>query len=172
MKEESVTLRPLVSADVKHLTALADNKKVWDNLRDYFPYPYTEKDAIAFIDMVSKKEPIGSFGIIYHEELCGVISLIFQDDVYTNSAEIGYWVGEPFWGKGIATKAIALITKYGFENLGLRRIFAGVFEFNVISMKVLEKNGYQKEGIFKKSVIKNDRIWDEHRYYRVHPDIA
>ncbi|MGB5228245.1 MAG: GNAT family protein, partial [Eudoraea sp.] len=83
------------------------------------------------------------------------------------SAEIGYWIGEPYWGKGIATKAIKLITKYGFEDLKLVRIYAGVFEFNMVSMKVLENNGYKKEGVFKKAVFKNSNFFDEHRYFKL-----
>jgi RimJ/RimL family protein N-acetyltransferase len=82
-------------------------------------------------------------------------------------AEIGYWIGEPYWGKGIAGRAVALITANGFGELNLVRIYAGVFDFNIASMKVLEKNGFQKEGIFRHAVIKNGRICDEHRYYKL-----
>ena len=87
-----------------------------------------------------------------------------QKDVYRESAEIGYWLGAPYWGKGIATKAVALVTHYGFETLRLNRIFTGVFSFNKASMRVLEKNGFTKEGIFKRAVVKNGITYDEHRY--------
>ena len=93
--------------------------------------------------------------------------MVIQKDVYQKSAEIGYWIGEPFWGKGIATKAVELITKYGFDELNLNRIYTGVFEYNIVSMKVLEKNGFQKEGIFKNAVLKNDKVYDEHRFYKL-----
>jgi len=93
--------------------------------------------------------------------------LILQQDVYRKSVEIGYWLGEPFWGMGIATKAVGLIASHAFEDLGLMRIFAGVFEYNIGSMKVLERNGFQKEGIAKKAVFKSDKFWDEHRYYKL-----
>jgi len=146
---------------------LANNKNIWDNLRDYIPYPYTVSDAKFFINLTKKQDPQQSFGIDFKNELCGVISLVLQKDVYRKSAEIGYWIGEPYWGKGIATKAVALITQYGFESLHLIRIYTGVFMHNTASMHVLEKNGYCKEGIFKNAVVKNDIVLDEHRYFIV-----
>ena len=95
------------------------------------------------------------------------IGLTIQKDVYKKSAEIGYWIGEPFWGNGIATKAVELITEYGFNKLALNRVYAGVFEYNITSMKVLEKNGYKKEGIFKNAILKNDKVYDEHRFFKL-----
>ncbi len=164
MGDSNILLRRLELSDRKQLTELANNKNVWDNLKDYFPYPYGEKDAEFFIHMTKEQDPIQSFGIRFNNELCGVISLIVQKDVYKRSAEIGYWIGEPYWGKGITKKAVELITRYGFEKLNLIRIYAGVFEYNLTSMKILEKNGYQKEGVFEKAIFKNGQIWDEHRY--------
>lgn len=159
-----ITLQSLKPEDAKPLAILANNKNIWDNVRDYMPHPYSEKDGADFIEMVQKEDPTHTFGIRYNEELAGVVGLVAQEDVYRKSAEIGYWIGEPFWGKGIATQAVHILTNYGFDHLGLLRIYAGVFEYNMGSMKVLEKNGYHKEGIFKKALIKNEQIWDEHRY--------
>lgn len=93
-----------------------------------------------------------------------MVGLIFQKDVYRKSTEIGYWIGESFWGKGIATQAVGLLVHHAFEELGLARLYAGIFEYNVGSIRVLEKNGFQKEGISKKAVFKNGKFWDEHRY--------
>ncbi len=158
-----VRLRKLKPSDSAQLAQLANNKKIWDNVRDYFPHPYSEKDAEAFLK--SQDEEIQqNFAIEYKGEFCGIIGLILQKDVYRKSAEIGYWLGEPFWNKGIATEAVGQTVNYGFQNLKLIRIFAGAFEFNGASMKVLEKNGFKKEGISKKAVFKNGGIWDEHRY--------
>ncbi len=165
--EEKIKIRPLKFSDKTELAKLANNKKVWDNLRDYIPYPYKESDAVFFIESTNKEVPKQTFGIEYKGKLSGVIGLIMQKDVYQKSAEIGYWVGEPFWGNGIATSAVELITKYGFDTLDLNRIFAGVFEYNIASMSVLEKNGYKKEGIFKNAILKNDKICDEHRFYKL-----
>ena len=164
----SINLRPLTPADAKPLARLANNKKIWDRVRDQFPHPYTEENARDFISSREDETPALTFAIVDRsDKFCGVISLVPQEDVYRISAEIGYWIGEPFWGKGVATQAIALMTQYGFEELHLERIYAGVFEYNLASMKALEKNGYRKEGIFRRSVIKNGQVYDEHRYAKL-----
>ena len=168
--EEKIKIRPLNFLDKLELAKLANNKKVWDNLRDYIPFPYKENDAEFFINSTNGEEPQQTFGIEYDGKFSGVIGLVIQKDVYQKSAEIGYWIGEPFWGKGIATKAVELITKYGFDELNLNRIYTGVLEYNVASMKVLEKNGFQKEGIFKNAVLKNDKVYDEHRFYKLNSE--
>jgi [ribosomal protein S5]-alanine N-acetyltransferase len=162
--ENNIRLRPLSENDISVLAKLAHNKKIWDNLRDYMPYPYTEKDAIFFIDLIAKENPPMTFGIDYKNELCGVIGLIPQKDVYCKTAEIGYWLGEEYWGKGIATVALKLLTDYGLNTVGFVRLHTGVYEYNIASMKVLEKCGYTKDGIFKKAVFKNGVILDEHKY--------
>lgn len=126
----NVKLRPLRKADKVDLAQLANNKKLWNNLRDYFSSPYQVSDAAAFISLKETENSPLTFGIEYQSKLAGIISLEPQTDVYRNSAELGYWVGEPFWGNGIATQAVKLITEYGFVQLGLHRIFAGVFEHN------------------------------------------
>ncbi|MEX0273910.1 MAG: GNAT family N-acetyltransferase [Flavobacteriaceae bacterium] len=160
----NVRLKQLSKGDAPRLAELANNKKIWDNLRDYIPYPYTESDAEAFIDMTAAEHPPMTFGIGIDDSLCGVIGLVAQKDVYHTSAEIGYWIGEPFWGKGIGTKAVGMVTEYGFQKLGLERIHTGIFEFNTASMRILEKNGFKKEGVFRNAVVKNGTICDEHRY--------
>lgn len=162
--EKDLRLRPLRDSDAAVLASLANNKKIWDNLRDFFPHPYEETDALFFIDLTKKEKPLLNFGIEFQGELCGVIGLTPQPDIYCKSAEIGYWLGEAYWNKGLATRAIKLITDYGFETLQLVRIYTGIFEYNPGSMRALEKNGYEKDGVFKKSVFKNGQIWDEHRY--------
>src|SRR5688500_13637193 len=164
LKDGNILLRGLFDNDKSRMTELANNKKVWNNLRDYMPNPYSENDAINFISFVARENPPCTFAIVYNDEFCGVIGLIPQKDIYRISAEIGYWLGEPYWGKGIATRAVKLITYYGLNELNFTRLYTGVFEYNLASMKVLEKNGYVKEGVFRKALIKNDRIWDEHRY--------
>jgi RimJ/RimL family protein N-acetyltransferase len=115
------------------------------------------------------ENPPCTFAIEYMGELAGCIGLVKQTDVYKLSAEIGYWIGEPYWGLGIATTAVELLTEYGFHQLGLVRIYSGVFDFNKASQRVLEKAGYQLEGIFEKSVIKNGKICNEYRYAKTCP---
>lgn len=167
LQDENIILRPLKDEDASALSQLANNKKVWDNMRDILPNPYTIDDAVFFINLTKKENPQMNLAIEYDNAFCGMIGLIPQKDVYRKTAEIGYWLGEPFWNKGIATKAVALITNYGFNELGFIRIHTGVFEYNIRSMKVLEKNGYKKDGVFEKSIIKNGKIWDEHRYSKI-----
>lgn len=164
LKENDIILRRLTNDDQTSLADLANNKKIWDNMRDYLPHPYTGHDAETFIALTQSEKIPMSFAIEYKGQFCGVVGLVGQSDVYKKTAEIGYWIGEPFWSKGIATTAVKLITEYGLQSLGFVRIHAGIFEYNTGSMRVLEKNGYAKDGIFKKSIFKNETICDEHRF--------
>lgn len=159
-----VVLTPLSKEDASDIAHLLNNKRVWDNIRDYVPHPYFEKDAYDFIDSISEENPAMTFGIRWEGTLAGVIGFKPQTDVYRKSVEVGYWIGEPYWGKGIATQAIRQIVDYGFSNLDINRIFAGVYSHNTPSMKALEKCGFQKEGVFRKAVIKNGVFLDEQRY--------
>jgi len=167
MKKDSIRLRPFALSDIQRLAQLANNKNVWDNLRDYIPHPYTEKDAEDYIIFCNNQNPMTNFAIEYNNELVGTIGLILQKDVYRKSAEIGYWIGEPYWGKGIVTKAVELMVEYGFQNLDIIRIFTGVFDFNIGSQKVLEKNGFEKEAVFKNAIFKNGKICNEVKYAKI-----
>lgn len=162
--DNELKIRPFKDSDSKTLANLCNNKKIWDNLRDYIPFPYTENDSIEFIKYCQGENPQLTFAIEYKGEFVGSIGLVRQKDVYKLTAEIGYWIGEPYWGLGITTNAVRLITEYGFNNLGLVRIFTGVFDFNKGSQKVLEKAGFKLECIFEKSVFKNNKICNEYRY--------
>lgn len=164
-----IKIRPLVLSDVKSLANLANNKKIWDHVRDYFPYPYTTTHAIEYIGTKLKEEPQTAFGIEYQGELAGVIGLEFKTDVFRRTAIVGYWLGEPFWGKGIVTAALKLIIEYAFEHLDLVRLEAGHFDFNPASGRVLEKCGFERYGIAKKAVIKNGKLADDHLYGLVNP---
>jgi [ribosomal protein S5]-alanine N-acetyltransferase len=164
LSEGDVVIRPVGMDDAEVIARYANNAKIAVNLRDGFPHPYTLRHAKDFVSKMAMKEPPMIFAIEYNGEFCGVIGLSGQDDVYRMTSEIGYWIAEPFWGKGIATEAVRLLTDYGLNELGFVRIHTGVFEYNPASMKVLEKNGYALDGIFRKSVFKQGRIWDEHRY--------
>lgn len=169
LKDQDVILRYFKVSDAIHLQELANNKNVSQNLRDAFPHPYTLSDAKSFIERCMKQKPVTTFAIEYKGEYVGNIGLGPGTDVYHKSAEIGYFIGEPYWNKGIATKAVKLITDYGFHELGIIRIYTGIFEYNEASMRVLEKCGFVKEAIFQASVFKNGRIWEEHRYAIINP---
>ncbi len=163
-KIAELQLRPLQASDQKALAAAANNKKIWNNVRDAMPHPYSDNDAMAFIKFVKTENPNNILAIIYDGEFAGMIGLHLQKDVYRLSAELGYWLAEPFWGRGIATKAVNLMLEHGFATLQLNRIYAGVFEHNLASMRVLEKCGFEKEGISRQAVIKNNIVLDEHRF--------
>ncbi|MCY1722839.1 GNAT family protein [Prolixibacteraceae bacterium Z1-6] len=163
----NVKLRELMDSDLEWLVKYANNGKVAINLRDAFPQPYTHNDAENFKTMIDSQNPKTIFAIEYQDRYVGNISLLPGGDVYRKSAEIGYFIGEPFWNKGIMTKAVNLITHWGFCNLDILRIHTGIFEFNKASRRVLEKCGYNKEAIFRKSICKNNEIFDEIRYAKV-----
>jgi ribosomal-protein-alanine N-acetyltransferase len=167
LADHNIKLRQFEEKDAQSVAFLCNNKKIWDNVRDYFPHPYTEKNAEEFIRACRDEDPQVTFAIQYKGDLAGCIGLVKQTDVYKLSAEVGYWIGEPFWGRGIATRAVMLIADYGFHTLGLIRIHTGVFDFNKASQRVLEKAGFKLEGIFEKSVVKNGKILNEYRYGKI-----
>jgi ribosomal-protein-alanine N-acetyltransferase len=162
--DSNIMLREFRDSDIEELAELCNNKKVWDNLRDYIPFPYTENDAKEFINFCKNESPQQTFAIEFNEKFVGCIGLVKQPDIYKLTAEIGYWIGEPYWGKGIATKAVRLITDYGFNKLELVRIYTGVVDYNKASQRVLEKSGFIMDCIFEKSIFKNNQIYDEYRY--------
>jgi ribosomal-protein-alanine N-acetyltransferase len=167
LREGDIILRPLSKDDAPVLASLLNNKKIWDNLRDYIPYPYLLNDALSFIQHTVNEVPQLTFAIEYKSHLAGIISLVAQTDIYKRTAEIGYWLGEPYWNKGVATIAVKLMTQHAFDELDFIRIHTGVIEYNIGSMNVLAKNRYTQEGIFRKAIIKNGQLYDEHRFAKI-----
>ncbi len=162
-----VRLRPWKNTDIIPLAAIANNKKIWDSVRDYFPHPYAIKNAEEWIAMQDEKKPVTHFAIEVDAKLAGGTGVILKEDVYRCSAEIGYWLGEEFWGKGIATEAIRqLMEKIIKDYPDVIRVYAETFAFNKASMKVLEKNGFHLESIRKKAVIKNGILTDDYVWVR------
>jgi ribosomal-protein-alanine N-acetyltransferase len=157
----NIKIRKLKIDDALIIAQLIDNHKITDNLRDGIPSPYSEKDAVGFIE---RNEDSPSFAITAEDELVGVIGLTIQQNIHRKNAEIGYWISESFWGKGIASEAVKLICAYGFENLDIVRVFAEVFSPNIASQKVLEKSGFKKECVIEGGLIKNNVLLDEHLY--------
>jgi len=134
------------------------------NLRDRFPYPYTVRDARNWLDVVVDQRLETNFAIDVGGEVVGGIGFTPQDDVARRSAEIGYWLGEQFWGRGIATEALVAVTEYAFATFDLCRLYAHVFDWNGASARVLEKAGYVFEGRLKKSVTKDGQTIDQLMY--------
>ncbi|HOJ79009.1 MAG TPA: GNAT family protein [Bacillota bacterium] len=158
-------LRSWNEADADSLARYANNSNIWKYLRDDFPHPYNLSAALEYIKQV--KEQKTYFAIVYKDEVIGDLHLRINDDIRRRSAVLGYWLAEPFWGKGLMTLLIKTITEYAFHELGLIRIYAKVFENNIGSQKVLEKAGYIKEGYFRKAIIKEDVIMDQYLYAKV-----
>jgi len=169
LKEDNIELRKFEYSYAEQMAELANNLKISQNLRDGFPHPYTLNDAKVFISKFIEQEPVTIFAIFSEEKYVGNIGLSIGQDVYRKSAEIGYFLGEPYWNKGIATKAVNMITKYGFKKLSVVRIYTGIYEYNQASMRVLEKCGFEKDCVFKKAIFKKNQIWDEHRYSKINP---
>lgn len=152
-------LRPWHADDADDLVRYADNPEIAKNLRDAFPHPYTMENAVSFIGMASKSPSI--FAIEIEGHACGGIGLHPQQDIYRLNAEMGYWLGQPFWGHGIITEAIARMVEFGFAHLPVDRIFAIPFGSNTASQRVLEKNGFVLEAHLYHTIIKNGKLEDE-----------
>ena len=152
------------TSDAESLLRHANNRNIWLNLRDAFPYPYTKHDARAYIRSVRDRTPETTFAIAVDEEAVGSIGFVLRTDVERVSAEIGYWLAEPFWGRGIATEALAALTQYAIVAHGLTRIYALPFAWNLASCRVLEKAGYVLEARLRRSAIKDGEITDQMQY--------
>jgi RimJ/RimL family protein N-acetyltransferase len=163
------TLRPWRPADADALVKYANNPNIARNLRDRFPHPYTLRDAKAFIHSCAAAQPPVSFAIVVHDEAVGGIGISPGSDVERFSAEIGYWLGEPFWGRGITVEAVQLMSAYAFTTCGLLRLFALPFAENRQSTRVLEKAGYTREGIMRGSAVKAGAVRDQALYALVNP---
>ena len=150
-------LRPFLLTDCKSLAKHANNRLVWENLRDRFPFPYTETDADQFIQMVSESSTLTEFAIDINGEAIGAAGIILKEDVYTGNGEIGYWLGQKYWGKGIGTHVVGALIQIAFDELNLYRVYAEVFENNIASTRVLEKNGLVKEATLKNAIIKDGK---------------
>jgi RimJ/RimL family protein N-acetyltransferase len=166
---ERCTLRPWRRGDEASLVRHANNRKVWLNMRDRFPHPYTAKDADEWIAHAGAQTPVLSFAIVVDEAAVGGTGLELGTDVDRRSAEVGYWLGEPFWGRGIATEVLRAITEYAFRTLDICRVHAGVFEWNPASARVLEKAGYTLEGRSRLAITKAGRTGDRLLYALVRP---
>src|SRR5262249_42518373 len=140
-------------ADAESVAAHANNRKIWRNLRDAFPFPYTVEDARTFIRSSLAQAPESRFAVVVDGQAVGGIGFFLREDVERVSAEVGYWLGEAFWGRGIMSEALQAITQYAVQTYQLTRVFAVPFEWNVASFRVLEKAGYTLEARLRRSAI-------------------
>lgn len=161
MKGDHYKLRLWNILDLDSLVRYANNQNISKFLTNKFPYPYTAEDGKVFIDFANRSQPVHIFTIDIGGEACGGIGLHPQEDIFCRNAELGYWLAEPFWGKGIVSDAIGRMVEYGFETFDIDRIFARPFGTNIASQKVLEKNGFVLEARFEKTILKWGEYQDE-----------
>ncbi len=154
-------LRPWEATDIDSLVRYANNFEIAKNLTNKFPHPYTEENGRAFIAFANAHTPHHVMAIVINGEAVGGIGVHPKDDIECKNAELGYWIGQPFWGKGVVTAAVKQMIAYGFDNFDINRIFARPFEHNRGSQRVLEKAGFVFEARLEKTLFKNGELLDE-----------
>lgn len=160
----SVFLRPFKDEDAGSLAKHANNPKISGNLNDGFPSPYTLQDAREFIQRRKEERTILVLAIEVNGEAAGAIGIFPQQNIQRKCAEIGYWISEDHWGKGICTVAVKFMVRYAFSNFDLIRLYGRPFPYNIASQKVLEKCGFKLEAILKDAFYKDEKIYDEWIY--------
>lgn len=157
-------IRPWRDDDVAALARHANDREIWLNLRDAFPHPYGRADAERFLAMVSRQDPTTFFALEVDGEAAGGIGVSLHGDVERLTAELGYWLARPFWGRGIMSAAVAAFTRERMRVHGLVRVYALPYASNPASARVLEKAGFVCEGRMRRSVIKDGVILDQLLY--------
>jgi [ribosomal protein S5]-alanine N-acetyltransferase len=158
---EGIILRPWSIDDAAQLAEIANNKNIADNVRDLFPFPYSLKDARKWIrSILPLNSPPRNFAVLDNNVIVGNIGILIKEDVYRKNIEIGYFIGEKYWGQGIAVKAIKAVTSYAFSNFDIVRVYAETYADNQRSRRALEKAGLKLEAILRNSIIKNGIIKD------------
>ena len=153
-------------SDAEDLAAGLSNTKIQNNLRDGLPYPYTEKDGTEYItDMLSADEDqTFAFAVTADSKVVGSIGVFRQENIHRQTGELGYYIAEEYWGKGIMTEAVKQICAYVFDKSDMIRIFAEPFAYNAASCRVLEKAGFQYEGTLRNNAVKNGKVIDMRMY--------
>ena len=162
----NLSIRKWGIEDKSDLAINLNNLKVLSNLRDGLPYPYTEDDAEDFIQIMLSADPDSTFAfaITLDDKVIGSIGVFRKDNIHCRTAEMGYYIGEPYWGNGYVTNAIKMVCEYVFENTDIIRIFAEPFAHNIASCRALEKAGFQYEGTLKSNAVKCGKIIDMKMY--------
>ena len=152
--------------DAKDIAVALSNKKIQDNLRDGLPFPYSEQDGIDFISSMlsANEDETFAFAITLDDKAIGSIGVFRQQNIHRQTAEMGYYIAEEYWGKGIMTDAVKQICEYVFKNSDILRIYAEPFAYNIGSCRVLEKTGFQYEGTLRNNAVKNGKVIDMKMY--------
>jgi RimJ/RimL family protein N-acetyltransferase len=164
---DGLRIRPWRRDDLDALLRHANNPKIAGNLRDQFPHPYTRRDGIDYLNYVRAMDVPMSLAVEYEIEAIGGLGFKLGVDIARLSVEMGYWLAEPYWGRGLTTRAVIAAADWAFGNYGVVRIFAIAFSHNVASMRVLEKAGFEREGLLRRSAIKNGLVLDQVMYSKV-----
>ena len=166
MDKMNYRIRKWKLSDAKDLAIALSNKKIQDNLRDGLPYPYTEKDGADYISaMLSADEnDTFAFAVTVKDKVIGSIGVFRQENIHRQTAELGYYVAEEYWGRGIMTEAIKQICEYVFDKSDIIRIYAEPFAYNIASCRALEKAGFQYEGTLRSNAVKNGEVIDMKMY--------
>jgi ribosomal-protein-alanine N-acetyltransferase len=172
LKVGKYVIRDFRIDDAPSIAKYANNRKIWINLRDGFPYPYQRPDAENFLSKVTQQNPRTLFAIANDKEAIGSIGLILGEDVHRFTAEMGYWLAEPFWNKGIMSEVVSRFTDFAFEKFEINRIFAEPYISNPASARVLEKAGFVLEGTLRASVFKDGKVLDQFLYARIRQGIT
>lgn len=157
------------ASDRESLVRHANNRKVWRNLKDRFPHPYTDADANAWLELAATRPEATGWAIEVAGEAAGGVGLVPLTDVHSRTAHIGYWLGEAHWGRGIMSQVIAAVSEQALATRGFLRLEAPVFAWNPASIRVLEKCGFSREGIMRNSVFKDGQLIDSVLYARLAP---
>lgn len=160
-------IRSWRSDDALALARHANNRRVWANLRDRFPSPYTLDDADGWLRHCARAVPATDFALDVDGEAVGGIGVVLRSDVERVDAEVGYWLGEAHWGKGVMSGAMQVFAPWALERFNLARLHAHVFHFNAASARVLEKAGFTLEGRLRHSAVKDGSLIDQLLYARL-----
>ena len=163
-------LRPWCFADAANLVEYANDQRIAQNLRDAFPHPYTKQDAEFYLCLMADQQRDLHLALEVEGVAAGSIGVHFKTDVRRRSAEIGYWLGQPYWGRGLATAAVQLVAGYVFAHFDVCRLYGVVFANNQASARVLEKAGFELEAIMRKSVVKDGQMLDSRLYARINEE--
>jgi ribosomal-protein-alanine N-acetyltransferase len=162
-------IRTYRASDAEFITPLLNDRDVWLNLSDRVPHPYTVDNAKEFIALQLTLETPRNLAITVDGRAVGSVGVIPEEGIARVSAEIGYWLGKPYWGRGIASAAVTAMTSYAFSRFDFTRLCAWIFTHNDGSRRVLEKCGYVREGHTRQAVIKDGVIHDEYLYATYKP---
>ena len=160
-KNYQVKLRSWLKTDLEALIKHANNPKIAQFMTNGFPHPYTKEHGEKWLEMAASTQPAKFLCIEIDNEAAGGIGIHLQQDIMCKNAELGYWLSEMYWGKGIMPLAVKLAVDYGFRNFDITRIYARPFGNNPASQRVLEKCGFHLDARIEKSIFKNGEYLDE-----------